>query len=74
MILAEEGREVAAYLRLAKQTTDPSTSETAAGPRRRLGHARPGARARPRQAGRALALVRGRAATSGASSTASTTA
>ena len=30
MILREEGREVAAYLRLAKQATDPSTSETAA--------------------------------------------
>jgi vacuolar iron transporter family protein len=30
MILREEGREVAAYLRLAKQSTDPSTSETAA--------------------------------------------
>jgi vacuolar iron transporter family protein len=29
MILAEEGREVAAYLRLAKETTDPSTSEAA---------------------------------------------
>jgi vacuolar iron transporter family protein len=29
MILREEGREVAAYLRLAKQSTDPSTSETA---------------------------------------------
>jgi VIT1/CCC1 family predicted Fe2+/Mn2+ transporter/rubrerythrin len=29
MILAEEGREVAAYLRLAKLSTDPSTSETA---------------------------------------------
>ena len=30
MILREEGREVAAYLRLAKQSTDRSTSETAA--------------------------------------------
>ena len=30
MILAEEGREVAAYLRLARETTDPSTSEAAA--------------------------------------------
>ena len=30
MILAEEGREVAAYLRLAKETTDPSTSGAAA--------------------------------------------
>jgi VIT1/CCC1 family predicted Fe2+/Mn2+ transporter/rubrerythrin len=30
MILREEGREVAAYLRLAKQSTDKSTSETAA--------------------------------------------
>jgi VIT1/CCC1 family predicted Fe2+/Mn2+ transporter len=30
MILREEGREVAAYLRLARQSTDPSTSETAA--------------------------------------------
>jgi VIT1/CCC1 family predicted Fe2+/Mn2+ transporter len=30
MILREEGREVAAYLRLAKQSADPSTSETAA--------------------------------------------
>ena len=29
MILREEGREVAAYLRLARQSTDPSTSETA---------------------------------------------
>jgi VIT1/CCC1 family predicted Fe2+/Mn2+ transporter len=29
MILREEGREVAAYLRLAKEATDPSTSETA---------------------------------------------
>jgi VIT1/CCC1 family predicted Fe2+/Mn2+ transporter len=29
MILREEGREVAAYLKLAKQSTDPSTSETA---------------------------------------------
>jgi VIT1/CCC1 family predicted Fe2+/Mn2+ transporter len=29
MILREEGREVAAYLRLARQATDPSTSETA---------------------------------------------
>ena len=29
MILREEGREVAAYLRLAKQSTDPSTSATA---------------------------------------------
>jgi len=30
MILREEGREVAAYLRLARQATDASTSETAA--------------------------------------------
>ncbi len=30
MILREEGREVAAYLRLARQSTDASTSETAA--------------------------------------------
>lgn len=29
MILAEEGREVASYLRLAKQSTDPSTSAAA---------------------------------------------
>jgi vacuolar iron transporter family protein len=29
MILREEGREVAAYLKLAKQSTDPSTSSTA---------------------------------------------
>jgi vacuolar iron transporter family protein len=29
MILREEGREVAAYLRLAKESTDPSTCETA---------------------------------------------
>ncbi len=29
MILAEEGREVAAYLKLAKDTTDPSTSAAA---------------------------------------------
>jgi len=29
MILAEEGREVAAYLKLAKETTDPSTSAAA---------------------------------------------
>ncbi len=30
MILREEGREVAAYLKLAKQSTDPATSSTAA--------------------------------------------
>lgn len=29
MILREEGREVAAYLRLARESSDPSTSETA---------------------------------------------